>query len=103
MKNLKKIVLIAACSIGTVAFGQNSMNPQERTDYICQHVTDVSSEQRSRLMDVENEYQRNARVVGNPVGIDSLQKVTDRKIMGILSNMQYAQYQSLNPYRINGR
>jgi hypothetical protein len=100
MRNLKRILLLGSCFIGMTAFGQNAnqMNPQQRTDYIMQHVTDLTPEQRSRLLDIENEYQSQAKVVGGPLQIDSLQKATNVKIRGVLSNMQYEQYGNLNPY-----
>jgi hypothetical protein len=99
MRNLKKILFVAAYSISMTALSQNTsqMNPQQRTDYISNNVSGMTLDQKAKLLDIENEYQSEAKVVA-PTRIDSLQRATNVKIRNILSNLQYQQYGNLKVY-----
>jgi hypothetical protein len=97
MKTIKRLLLITSCFAGIHVF-TGQLNPDQRIDYISQHVADLSADQKAKLQEIEVQYQSDIRST-DPTRMDSLRHATDRKIQVVLTNTQYEQYQSLTPYR----
>jgi len=101
MRAWKKIIWIVACCITINALGQTnggqSMDIQQRVDYINQHVTNLTPDQQSKIRTIEEYYLSTIKRV-RPEAIDSLRHVTDNNIRMVLSNEQLEQYQNLAMY-----
>ena len=101
MKTWKKLVCIGACCIAINASGQTnggqSMDVQQRVAYINQHVTNLTPDQQSKIMAIEQNYLSTLKTV-RPEAADSLRRVTDNNIRLVLSNEQLEQYQNLGTY-----
>ena len=101
MRTLAKLICMGTCCIAINALGQTNdgqgMDPQQRVAYINQHVTNLTPDQQSKIMAIEQEYLSNLKIV-NVTATDSLRRVTDNSIRAVLSNQQYEQYQSLTMY-----
>lgn len=101
MKTWMKLICIVACCISINALGQTnggqSADIQQRVGYINQHVTNLTPDQQSKIMAIEQEYLSNIKTV-RPEAMDSLRHATDNNIRLVLSNEQLEQYQNLSMY-----
>jgi hypothetical protein len=102
MKTLKTLIFAGLCTIavGTVAQSNilsqnNTPVPQQRTDYIKNHVNGISSDQESRILSIEQSCSTAMQGAHSNNAKDSIRKSTDTQMKTVLTPDQYTQYKKI--------
>lgn len=100
MRILKALIFAGLISItaGVAAQGsvpQQSNTPQLRTNYIKQHISDITSDQESKILSIEQNCSTAIQSTTNYRAKDSLFRSTDLQIKTVLTPGQYIQYEKI--------
>jgi len=102
MKTLKMLIAACSCIIVTGASAQNNSPtpnntpvPQQRTSYIKQHVSDITSDQESKILSIEQSCSTAMQGATNNHAKDSIRRSSDSQMKGVLTPGQYTQYEKI--------
>lgn|SRR6185312_14124516 len=102
MKILKTLVFAGLCSIAISTVGQGSVTlpnntpvPQQRTNYIKKHVSDISPDQESKILSIEQSCSNAMQSANNSIAKDSIRRSSDAQIKTVLTPDQYTQYKKI--------
>ncbi len=99
MKTLKTWAFAILCCGVIHATAQNrSPVPQQRTDYIKQHVSGISADQESKILAIEQSCSiamQNMHMTKDKSASDSIRRSTDSHIKAVLTPDQYSQYKKI--------
>lgn len=103
MKTLKTLILAGFCTVAISTAAQSSVPaqsnatpvPQQKTDYIKKNVSDISSEQESKILSIEQNCSTSMQSANTSRAKDSIRQSTDTQMKTILTPDQYTQYKKI--------
>lgn len=95
MKFLKILTLAVFCCTVINMKAQNTSTAQQRTDYIKQHISGISSDQESKILSIEQSCSTAMHGATNMHAKDSIRRSTDSQMKQVLTPNQYSQYKKI--------
>jgi hypothetical protein len=100
MRTLKALIFASLCTITISTVAQSDVpsqtnTPQQRTNYIKQHVSDVTSDQESKILSIEQQCSTAMQSTTNNKAKDSILRSSDSQIKAVLTPDQYTQYEKI--------
>jgi hypothetical protein len=97
MKTIKTLIFAGLCTIALNCIAQKTATSiaQQRTDYIRQHVSNLTTAQKAKILKIEKQCSSALKTADGPVAKDSVSASSESQIKTVLNYDQYMQYKKI--------